>query len=125
MAELFEFTERALTTTDAEVAAQRQQAGHTLAAVRQVPALPLSDLVDANLKQRQVDVLTVDAEGRDCEVLSSARLESLQPTVICVESYTRRLLDAEATSALVAEYGYDLVAATGLTRFYCKPDSLP
>lgn len=121
--ELFEFTEKALTTTDSEIAAQRQQAGHVLAAVRHVRTVPLSDLVHDFLDERQVHVLTIDAEGRDHEILESAQLEVLKPTVICVESYTTHLLHTDATSSLMAEHGYGLVAATGLTRFYCRPGS--
>lgn len=56
---------------------------------REVSCRPLHEIVDEYLPGRHVDLLNIDCEGLDLEVLRSARLEEMRPTVLIVEDYNR------------------------------------
>lgn len=51
-----------------------------------VPTVPLSDLIDAGLGDRPIDLLSVDVEGYELEVLAGLDLDRHQPAVLLVET---------------------------------------
>lgn len=51
-----------------------------------VPTVPLSDLIDAGLGDREIALLSVDVEGYEREVLAGLDLERHRPEVLLVET---------------------------------------
>ena len=85
----FEFENNVFNTLSPERAAQLTAEGTRPVAERRIPCLPLRDIVRQHLPGRRVDLLTVDCEGLDLDVLRSAHLEEMRPTVIMVEDFAR------------------------------------
>lgn len=61
--------------------------GNPLKGQHSVECRSLRDIVAAHLPGRHVDLLSVDCEGLDLEVLRSAGLDDMRPTVLIVEDF--------------------------------------
>ena len=83
-----EFENDKFNTFSAERAEQLVREGHAVVRKTRVPCRPLAETVSQNLRGRHVDLLSVDCEGLDLEVLESAKLEEMRPTVILVEDFS-------------------------------------
>jgi FkbM family methyltransferase len=117
-----EFVEPALSTFDPVVAQLRKREGHAIAAVHEIPVVPLRDLIAKHLPGRSIDLLTVDVEGSDLDVLRSADLGAWRPHVLCVESYVTDLHARTEIDEFVLAFDYTLVAGTGYSRIYRLSD---
>ncbi len=77
-----------------------------------IPSDTLANLVDKHLKERSVDFASIDVEGLDYEVLTSADWERFKPKVIIVESFKfdlDHIQDCEIFQFLKSK-GYKLVS---------------
>jgi len=114
-----------LTTLDADTAKKYADDYGKEATVSTVQARSLTDILDATeYAGKQIDVLTVDAEGHDLEVISSLDFDKYKPKVILAESHARELekiLDTPLHQYLESK-GYSIVNWVGFTLFY---SSLP
>lgn len=75
-------------------------------------------------RDREIDLLTVDAEGHDLEVLRSLSFARYRPRLILVELHTDSI-DAVLASPLhrfLTDKGYVLCNWVGLTLFYRRND---
>lgn len=85
----FQFEANTLNTFSEDRVAGLIGEGARLINKARIPCRPLHDLVCEYLPGRHVDLLSVDCEGFDMEVLKSARLEEMRPTVLIIEDFER------------------------------------
>lgn len=115
---LYIFGPHALSTFVKSKANKSQQKGHTVESTQQVPIYTLSNILDSHLKNRIIDLLSIDVEGMDLEVLQSNDWEKYKPTLICIEDESAH---EEANIQLFLENkGYSLVAHTKHNALYTK-----
>ncbi len=110
-----------LTTLDKATADKYEQDYGKQVEVDRVQARSLTDILNTTAyKGRQIDVLTVDAEGHDYEVLSSLDYEVYKPKIILAESHERELDKVLHTQVhrFLADKGYSIVNWVGFTLFY-------
>lgn len=111
-------------TADAFVAAHPQ---FSIREIRQIPVLPLDEIVARHFGGRWPDFLSLDVEGLDFAVLEASRLTSAEgPRVICVEAVAGN--DTDSTSAikrLLAGRGFAPAARTIANIIFCRRDALP
>ena len=85
---------------------------------KETTAKRLDDVLESSpIANKQIDFLSIDAEGNDFEVLKSLNFQVYQPTVVAIESNKTVLEEVlEAQEYLfLKDIGYDLVAWCGLT----------
>lgn len=110
-----------LTTLDEATAKKYEQDYGKQATVDTVEARSLTDILDGTqYAGRQIDVLTVDAEGHDLQVISSLDFSRYQPKVILAESHERELDKVMQTELhqFLENKGYNIVNWVGFTLFY-------
>ena len=110
-----------LTTLDKKTAEKYQEDYGKEATVEEIQVRSLTDIIDAtSYGGRQIDVLTVDAEGHDYEVVSSLDFKKYQPQVVLVENLERELSGILETKLhkFLEEKGYSIVSWVGFTLFY-------
>lgn len=76
-------------------------------------------------KDREIDVLSIDAEGHDWEVLQSIDLKKYVPKVIVIESQDQvieDIIESELYTHLTG-YGYQLYSWTHLSLIFVKPNA--
>lgn len=80
-----------------------------------------------HLKDRKIDIITIDVEGHELEVLDGMNLNVIQPKVFCIEDLTRLYFDDkkfyESISKLhkrMTDYNYVLDYSDGSNSFYVK-----
>jgi FkbM family methyltransferase len=114
--ELFVFNERALNTFDPEVAARLDaEAQWHIAERAVVPVRRLASILDEHLVPGQhIDLLNVDAEGRDLDVLRSNDWDRYAPSYVIAECHGSVLgtLGDDPTVAYLCECGYTPEAKT-------------
>jgi FkbM family methyltransferase len=79
-------------------------------------AVPLSSILDRNLRKTRIDLLNVDCEGRDIEVLETNDFGRYRPVVIAVEDSTVSL--ESPVSKFLSSQGYECRAYIGLTKIF-------
>lgn len=122
---LHKFDDPALNTFDDAVAETLVTAGiYKEVARHEVAVERLDALLAAHLRPGQaIDLLNVDAEGRDMHVLRSNDWKRFRPGVVLVEQHARTLADALAGSAnaFLSAEGYELIAKTVNTLVFRDP----
>ncbi len=120
-ARFFVFNEPALNTFDAETAKKHSAGQWRVAREVEVPLLPLRDILARHLPEgRKIDLLTVDAEGRDLQVLRSNDWERFRPRVVLAESLGQTLdtLADDPCAQFLRQQGYGVFAKTVNTVMY-------
>lgn len=76
------------------------------------------------LFNKQIDFLTVDAEGNDFDVLKSLDFKTYQPIVVAIETNERFFQNVAETNEFkfLKDLGYDLVAWCGLTLIFANKE---
>ena len=85
---------------------------------KETTAKRLDDVLESSpIEDKQIDFLSIDAEGNDFEVLKSLNFQVYQPTVVAIESNKTMLEDVLKTQEylFLKDIGYGLVAWCGLT----------
>jgi FkbM family methyltransferase len=123
------FSDPALNTFDEALAREREGLpGYRLVAKRDVPTERLDAILAAHMPAGStVDVLNVDAEGRDLEVLRSNDWRRFRPRCVLVEARISGLdeLGSNPTNIFLSEQGYRLHAKTVNTLVYVRRDEVP
>lgn len=105
------FNEPALNTFDKSTIEGRLKVGYRLIGEKQIPLLPLSDILDKYLTDdKQITFFSVDAEGLDLAILKSNNWNKYRPQFIIAEELNNKfenILDGEVTSFL-RSVGYAL-----------------
>jgi FkbM family methyltransferase len=73
-----------------------------------VPCMPL-DAVLAQHGWREIDILTIDTEGKDCEVLLTLDLAKAAPTIVQFEHGHMTPRDIDRAVGHLAAHGYDVL----------------
>ena len=110
-----------LTTLDEDTARKYEEDYGKQATVDKVAARSLTDIIDdTGFAGRQIDVLTVDAEGHDLQVISSLDFERYRPRVVLAESHEREIDKVQQTELhrFLESKGYGVVNWVGFTLFY-------
>tara|TARA_B100001123_G_C15103811_1_gene944652 strand:- start:209 stop:919 length:711 start_codon:yes stop_codon:yes gene_type:complete len=76
-------------------------------------------------KERQVDLLTIDAEGMDYRILKSIDFSVLKPSIILIEAYSLNIEEilASETYLLLVSNGYVMRSWTFYTLFFVLPSA--
>jgi FkbM family methyltransferase len=118
----FELPDTGLSTGDEEIARQHEEKGHAVRRI-DVPALPLSKLLDA---QRENDIhwLKIDVEGMEELVIAGWSPSPVRPWIVLVESTrpTSSEVSYSAWEPQLVALGYEFVYFDGLNRFYVSID---
>lgn len=83
----FQFETDSINTFSEERAGQLISEGTRPVRQEKISCRPLYEIIREHLPGKHVDLLCVDCEGLDSEVLASAKLEKLRPTVLIVEDF--------------------------------------
>ena len=83
----YEFEYNKFNTFSEERARRLVSEGNPLTGQQRVECRSLREIVREYLPGKHIDVLSVDCEGLDLDVLRSARLEEMRPTVLIVEDF--------------------------------------
>lgn len=116
--EFFDIKDTGLSTLQSEVAERHLKSGFEVHS-RQVPMLPLDDVLDS-FSGKELHWLKIDVEGAERRVLEGWRTSLVRPWVLVLES-TLPLSQQESHEAwepLVLAKGYRFVYFDGLNRFY-------
>ena len=112
----YKFDEPALNTFDREMVESRlATTSYRVASTMPVAVERLDSVLGRHLPHgTQIDFLSVDVEGLDCEVLKSNDWLRYRPTCVVVEALRETLEGAIAgeTTSLMTQQGYELVAKT-------------
>lgn len=119
-ATLYKFETSGLNTMDDALAEQYQSFGYPLVGTQRVPMMTLSQVIA--LAEADVNLLSVDAEGRDLDVLHSLDYSKYRPEIICVETVRYRDDRSEYVETEVEEFltgqQYIRYADTHVNRIY-------
>jgi FkbM family methyltransferase len=88
--------------------------------VIKMPLVPINDVIAEHFKDRQIDLLSIDAEGLDLSILKCLDFSRFHPRVVCVE--TDDLVSDEETAIfdLMREHGYRLRGRTLRNAIFVK-----
>jgi FkbM family methyltransferase len=85
-----------------------------------VPAKSIQEIVDIHRKGQYPDLLSIDAEGRDLEIIESIDWHShYLPKVICVEATSPSGDQAPALRYLMNNVGYYVHSWCGFNMLFC------
>lgn len=94
--------------------------------VRQVETQTLTEIIDASpFAGKQVDLLSVDAEGHDLNVLSSLDFEKYRPRLIIIETHIRNMDEITESDLylFLKNKGYYLINWVGFSLFFTYPNN--
>ncbi len=120
----FLFNEPALNTFDERVAKGQENHRYHITSSVVVPQQPLSVLLDRHLPAgATIDFLSVDAEGRDLDVLRSNDWARFRPRIVIAECALASIamVSENQISSHLASLGYVLFAKTFKSCFYAEP----
>lgn len=114
------FYETALNTFDPATAAEHVQKYGPIERVIEVPLRPLGDILTEHRSAGDIDLLTVDAEGRDLSVLRSNDWQRFRPKIVLAESLGRSIddLGEDPIAQYMREMDYAAFAKTVNTVMY-------
>lgn len=113
------FDEPALNTFDEAVVKQRVENTQFKVVDRvKVKTSPLSAVLEKHLDGRQIDFMSVDAEGYDLVVLKSNDWKRFKPKVLLVEVLQDGPLEKNDIHLFLTDLGYHSIARTTRTFFY-------
>ncbi len=91
--------------------------------VKPIPVVTLNDIVDQHAGGRFPDFLSMDVEGLDFDILSSATFGERGPSVICVEAVSGADSDDSARlTGVLAGHGYVLFVRTVGNLIFVRGD---
>ncbi|HZO47502.1 MAG TPA: FkbM family methyltransferase [Xanthobacteraceae bacterium] len=85
-----------------------------------VPVRSLGSIFAEYVKDRDVDVISIDAEGAEAAILRGAQLDKFRPKLIIIEAMEANVqIDAsEEASKILEQNGYVLAYEDGLNKFF-------
>ncbi|HTZ18833.1 MAG TPA: FkbM family methyltransferase [Dissulfurispiraceae bacterium] len=120
----FSFSKYGLgSTIDDSVASNTKESVYS---VRTITTVTLNEIIrETPYRDRQIDLLSIDAEGHDFNVLKSLDIDLYRPKLILIEHLTAdidNILKCEIYSYLTSK-GYRLINWVGPTLFFLLPDN--
>jgi FkbM family methyltransferase len=92
----------------------------------EVKCVPINDILAEYVGGRQIDLLTVDVEGLDCEILGSLDLRRWRPTMIITEILAAGSMDDVMRSdvcRLLHDRGYMLFSRLHFSAIFIEGDA--
>jgi FkbM family methyltransferase len=83
-----------------------------------VKTVSLQELLPTTLSSEEKFFLSIDVEGAELDVLTSADLKIKRPRIIAIESWMPPWLEENQISAHLRDKRFELIGYTGLTAFY-------
>jgi FkbM family methyltransferase len=124
-ASFFIFNDAAMNTFDPELAERHNRPPFSIERTVQVPLRPLRDILAEHVANgQQIDLMSIDVEGRDLEVLESNDWTRYRPRMLLVEvigGSWATLADDPAAKFAMAQ-GYSPYAKTVNTLFFLRSD---
>jgi len=118
-AKFYIFDPNELSTFSQEEAQKYQKLGYKLESEKDVRIIPLWKVLEEHAQGKEVDFLSVDAEGYDLEVLKSNNWERFRPKVLCVEIAEHGSGKKQAgVEEFLTKIEYTLVKFNGLNGVY-------
>ncbi len=119
------FKESTLSTFDQKAADEYKNMGHELKKIVKVPVMPLSKIFDLHIKDKDIDILSIDTEGFDMIVLNSNDWNKYRPKFIILETLEyRNDGSGQKLNNIYDEYmqtiGYKKIADTYINTIYEK-----
>jgi hypothetical protein len=108
-----------LNTFSAEDAAATESQGVKMIGKVDMPIRTLKSILDEN-NAKNVDFLSIDAEGLDLEILKSVDFNGLRPKIICVEtkSWSEGEQRRSPTTQFLEGNGYSIAASTPINSIF-------
>jgi FkbM family methyltransferase len=99
--------------------------GHRIVATREIPVLPLRDVLAEHAGVRRIDFLSIDTEGLEDEVIRSNDWQRFRPVAILIEyrRYHPRGLEGSAGRTwepFLLEQGYRFAHANEVNALYVR-----
>jgi FkbM family methyltransferase len=118
-AKFYIFDPNELSTFSSEEAQKYKALGYKLEKECDVRIIPLWRAIEEHSGGKEIDFLSVDAEGYDLQVLKSNNWEKFRPKVLCVEIAEHGSGKKQAgIEEYLAEIEYSLVKFNGLNGIY-------
>ncbi len=95
---------------------------------REIRFGPLTELLETHARDRAIDFMSVDIEGKDEEVLQTMDFARWRPKLLAVEILGKRLVrdvESSSTYGMLVSRGYELFSRLHFTSFFVDPASLP
>lgn len=120
----YDFKEKALNTFDDKLADSYIQKGYELNRKIDIKTYNVNTLFQKYLPQNQmIDFIDIDIEGFDQKIVSSIDWNTFRPTLVLVETFhAKNNTDEIISFPQLLDSGYTLVAKTGLTCIYYRPN---
>lgn len=123
VARMFVFNLGLLNTFDEELAREREVPPFRIEQVIDVPVKPLAAILAEHVPPGiQIDLLTVDVEGRDLDVLESSDWSAYRPRAILAECYGTRIGDiaSDPVVLFLGSRGYEVLGKTVNTCMFVE-----
>lgn len=103
----------------ARAEALQRELGQQMTEIK-VPVRTLGSIFAEHAKDRDIDVVSIDAEGAEAAILRGAQLDKFRPKLILIEAMAANVqVDAsEEASKLLEQNGYVLGYEDGLNKFF-------
>lgn len=101
--------------------------GESLVTQTVIEMRPINEVLAAHAADRNVDLLTIDAEGRDLEILASWDFSRWRPRLICTEMLGYGFMPAimgSETVRLLSEHGYGLFSRLHFSAIFVREDAI-
>ena len=120
----FEFEAPTLNTFSEEEALSYEKQGYPILNKRELPIMPINDILKEHFTERPLDLVSIDVEGLDFELLNAMDLEQFKAKVICVEAvkFSRdgRGEKDHKIKKLLEKRDYLLYADTGINYIFVR-----
>jgi FkbM family methyltransferase len=113
----YELTPSVLSTFDKEQAEQSMKTGAILRSERPVPVWSLASLCDKYFSDREIDLLSIDAEGLDYAILSGGDWTRYRPRMVVFE-FNGDQSTQTPTDELLIRVGYRFLKSFGCNKVY-------
>ncbi len=112
-----------VSTIDEETALKNKS---DIKGIREIKTQRLDEIIEGTrFAGRQVDLLSIDAEGHDLNVLKSLNLEKYQPKIIIIETHLVcfDLVEGSELYQFLKQKGYHLMNWVGFSMIFTLPDN--
>lgn len=124
--DFYSFDPDTLSTFSLAEAEEFKKLGHKLVTIKKVPAWPLKEILQNYATNRQIDLLSIDTEGRDYEILQSNDWQNFRPTAVIAETAEYRkefmIRDAARFDTFFKNINYIKLADTYINSIYLEGD---
>jgi len=115
--DLYEYSQYEYSTMEPDRVAELAEQGFEPVARHRLPILGVDALVTAH-QLTDIDVFSLDVEGAEMSVLTSANWNRFRPHVAVIEEWNSPIQQQTPVSEFMQGHGYELSAVTGFSSIY-------